>query len=195
MSHYLHLTKRTLIFSFDHSDIDATNNEDNDDARVHIINDIDDSPGAEQVAVPDAEPHAENGYDLIENAISAIKANTTSADRQIDAMTRKITTIAKTTGSTTISMARMKLDMAAIKAMMKDMAGKGKKGKKRSRIRRYKEKRISKKSGEREGGGQERAGWIMSDRSGRGEGGHAIFDRVMQLYMKKAQGSSFPMMR
>jgi hypothetical protein len=160
VSHYPHCPKRTLIFSFNRSDIDAVGNDDddgaNDDAHDKIIHDIKDNPDAEQVAGADVETHTETAYDLIENLVSAINANTTSADQRIDAMTRKITTIAKTTGSTTTSMARVKRDMVEIKAMMKEMANTGKKGKKRSKIRRYKEKITSKKAGKR--GGRPRKG-------------------------------------
>jgi hypothetical protein len=123
------------------------------DSHFEVIgeNEDEDDDSVPERTVTDNNSYAKAAYEVIQKEIKrdmyAIKAKTTSTDRRIDAMNKRITTLAKTADSTTDSMACMKQDMAAIMAMMKEMASKGKKGKKRSRFRRYKEERMSKKTG------------------------------------------------
>jgi hypothetical protein len=105
------------------------------DSHFEVIgeNEDEDDDSVPERTVTDNNSYAKAAYEVIQKEIKrdmyAIKAKTTSTDRRIDAMNKRITTLAKTADSTTDSMACMKQDMAAIMAMMKEMASKGKKGK------------------------------------------------------------------
>jgi methyl-accepting chemotaxis protein len=105
--------------------------------------------------------------DDVKEGIHAINAKASSTERRIESMAKRMNTIAKTIGSNTDSMTEMKgnqiemmKNMAKMMSSMKDMASKGSKGKRRSRIRRYQGKRILKKAGKAgERVEEEDAGW------------------------------------
>lgn len=128
-----------------------------------------DDDGDLGAAVLELDEYAMATYEVIRDdvkvGIQAINTKAISTERRIDSIAKRMSTIGKTVGSNTDGMVEMKgnqiammKDVAAMMSTMKEIASKGNKGTRRSKIRRYQGKRISKKAEKK--AEEEDAGWI-----------------------------------
>jgi hypothetical protein len=91
----------------------------------------------------------------VKAGIHAIRAKSISTERRIDSIVKRTSTTDKNMLEMKRNQVTMMKDMAAMMSMMKEMASKGYKGD--GRIRRYQEKRTSKKAENR--AEEENTGW------------------------------------
>jgi hypothetical protein len=103
--------------------------------------------------------------DEVKVGIQAINTKAKSTERRIDSIAKRMSTIGKTIGSNADGMVEMKgnqiammKDMAAMMSTMKELAGKGNKGNRRSRTRRYQGKKTAKKAEKR--AEEKDTGWL-----------------------------------
>ena len=128
-----------------------------------------DDDGDLGAAVLELDEYAMATYEVIRDdvkvGIQAINTKAISTERRIDSIAKRMSTIGKTIGSNIDGMVEMKgnqiammKDMAAMMSTMKEIAGKGNKGNRRSRTRRYQGKKTAKKAGKR--AEEEDTGWM-----------------------------------
>jgi len=110
----------------------------------------------------DDDEYASATYEVLQGdvkaGIHAIKAKSISTERRIDSIVQRTSTTDKNMVEMKRNQVTMMEDMAAMMSTMKEIASKGNKGTRRSKIRRYQGKRISKKAEKK--AGEEDAGWI-----------------------------------